>query len=129
VSDRRVTQADLDLVLESMIRRETAYLRTISIVAEIVGWLAVAGGLAYAVVQWDLLETFSDRGGNELARWRTFAGYLLPGVLNLVVAGLVLVVLGRGARLFSLHQAARRGMNVTGLTLGEPLDLDELEED
>jgi hypothetical protein len=126
---RVVTQDDVDLVLESMIRRETGWLRQVGWAAEVLGWLGIAGALVWAFVQWDSLDSFSDPGGNAIERWRSIVGFLLPSVLNLSLAGIVAVVLGRGARLFALHQAARRGINVSGLTIGEPIDVPAEEDD
>jgi hypothetical protein len=124
---RVVTQGDVDLVLESMIRRETGWLRNLGWAAEVIGWLTVASGLLVGYAQWDRFGGARDEFGSRMA-WTEWGSFVLPSIANLAAAGIVAVVLGRGARLWALHQAARRGLNVTGLTLGEPLDL-ELEDD
>jgi hypothetical protein len=131
---RTVTTEDIKLVHDVMVRRESDQLRVIGLAAEIAGWVTAVAGVFYGALQWDLLRDQDDGGFfgpvAEVDTWRQIATFVLPGMLNILVAGLLLVVVGRAARLGALHLAARRGLNLTGLELGEPLDVDvDLEED
>ena len=127
-AERTVTREDIDLVLTAMVRREVVWLRTVGWVAEVVGWAALAAALAYGAVQWDQLD-FNAFDGGEIERWRSVVGFLLPQVMNLAATGLLLVMVGRGGRLLALHLAARRGINITGLAIGETIDEIDLAED
>lgn len=125
---RVVTQDDINLVVDAMIRRDVGWLRKIGFGAEVLGWVGFIGAFLVSAIQWDSLNGRDAFADTEPEVWKQLTAFVLPMFINLACAGALLIVLGRGARLFALHMAGRRGMNVSGLTLGEPLDLD-LEED
>jgi hypothetical protein len=112
-----VTADDIRIVAEGSIRANLRALRTIGRGVEAAAWVALALALLVGGLH---LDRVLDHGDPP---WGDVVAFVLPVVLGIALPALLLLVAGRAARLWSEHLALARGVNLTGLTLGEPLDL------
>lgn len=124
-----VTEHDIRVVAEHAFRSDLRALHTLGRITEVVGWVAAALSVAVLILQ---AQRVADRGDGAFGTpWGDIVAFALPSFLGALTAAALLVLAGRAARLLAGHLGLQRGVNLTGLTLGEPLDLGAmgLEED